>query len=312
MKTVSVISPCYNVSSYLDKTIGSILAQTRPVQEIVCADDGSTDDTVAHLERFGAPVKVIRAARNEGPAARRNDAFRATTGDYIAMFDPDDWWTSDHVEAVAGLLDRYPEAGVAFSKVYLTGASEGVWPDHVPGANGPENVLRIHMRNPVIQATSVIFRREVYDRIGPFIDLIEYHNGKKIYGWGGDYEWQLRAASVVPFVSCPRPTSYYFIRPGEKTASADKLVQIHGYRLAALQWIHQHALTADDAAWGAVLDRHRMAWAEDMERVWVRRELPGLRRMCRFGTSVPHLRSQTVPYLIRAWLGGLSSRRAPG
>lgn len=303
MSSCSVILPCYNVAQFLDRSIGSVLRQTRKAHEIIAADDGSTDDTVRRLEKFGPAVRVLRANRNEGPAQRRNDAISAATSDYIALLDPDDWWAENHLEIVAGLLDRFPEAGVAFSKVRLAGDIEGIWPSDTFCAGQPKDLLRIMMRNPVIQASSVVFRRSLFERMGPFVDYIEIRNGKKIYGWGGDYEWLLRAAALAPFVSSDMPTSYYYIRPNEAVVTPAKLIHIHRYRLMALGKLREGI--TDEKTWQDVLDRHQMAWEEDLERIWMRRELGGLRRMCHFGMSVPHLRRHTVHYLPRACFGWL-------
>lgn len=302
-KTISVILPCYNVASFLDRSIGSVLRQTRPAKEIIAVDDCSRDDTVGRLKGFGPPVEVLTSAKNEGPAARRNDALRRSTGDFVALLDPDDWWSDNHLEVVAGLLDRFPEAGVAFSKVNLAGDAEGVWPADTLCADQPRDLLRIMMRNPVVQASSVIFRREIFEHIGFFKDWIETRGNRTIYGWGGDYEWLLRAAAFAPFVSSDFPTAYYHIRPGEAVATPDKLIQIHRYRVMALGKLRK--VIADEVIWQGLLDRHQMAWQEDLEKIWTRRELGGLRCMCRFGMSVPHLRRHTIHYLPRAWFGRL-------
>lgn len=303
MGTISVILPCYNVSQYLERSIGSVLRQTRRADEIIAADDCSRDDTVAMLKRFGSPVQVLTSAKNEGPAARRNDAIRQSTGDYIALLDPDDWWTDDHLELVAELLDRFPEAGVAYSKVFLAGDASGSWPGFCMAATTPEDHLFTMMRNPVIQASSVVFRRSLFERSGPFVDCIEIQGGKKTYGWGGDYEWLLRAAALMPFACCDQPTAYYFIRPGEKWPSPEKLTQIHRYRLSAMRWIREKVHPRGGEFWRSLEDRHRLAWEEDLERTWSRRELYGLGGMCRFGLGVAHLRRSTLRYVHRAWLG---------
>lgn len=302
MKSVSVILPCFNVSQYLERSIGSVLCQTRVANEIIAVDDCSTDDTVRRLEQFGGAVRVMRSDCNAGPAQRRNDAVQAAHGDYIALLDPDDWWAEDHLEVVAGLLDRFPEAGLAFSKVQLAGDAEGLWPITTFCTLQPKNLLQINMRNPVIQASSVVFRRSLYGSVGPFIDWIETRNGKKIYGWGGDFEWFLRAAALAPFVASDEPTSYYHIRPGETTPTPDKLIQIHRYRLSALKWIRALGQKDSGVDWHYLLDRHQMAWEEDLEQTWTRREIEGLRAMCRFGMGVSHLRWHTLRYLPRVWL----------
>lgn len=54
MKKISVIIPCYNVSSYIDRCMRSVIGQTIGVGslEIICIDDASTDDTWEHLQKW--------------------------------------------------------------------------------------------------------------------------------------------------------------------------------------------------------------------------------------------------------------------
>ena len=71
---VSVILPVYNVSDYLRQCMDSIVGQTLKDIEIICVDDGSTDDSLAILKEYEAKdqrVKVIQQA-NAGAGAARN------------------------------------------------------------------------------------------------------------------------------------------------------------------------------------------------------------------------------------------------
>ena len=87
----SVVIPTYNRSAWLVEAIESALAQTEPPFEIIVADDGSTDDTLAVLEKFAGRVKVL-TQRNAGPAAARNLGIGTAGGDYVAFLDSDDLW----------------------------------------------------------------------------------------------------------------------------------------------------------------------------------------------------------------------------
>ena len=87
----SVVIPTCNRSAWLVAALESVFAQTEPPFEIIVADDGSTDDTLAVLERYAGRVKVL-TQRNAGPAAARNFGIGAVTGDYIAFLDSDDLW----------------------------------------------------------------------------------------------------------------------------------------------------------------------------------------------------------------------------
>lgn len=94
---VSVVIPVYNVSRYLDQCLMSVEAQPYPNIEIVCVNDGSTDDSLkimrTHAERD--PRYVVIDKVNEGYGASCNRGIDASTGDYVAIVEPDDWVEGD-------------------------------------------------------------------------------------------------------------------------------------------------------------------------------------------------------------------------
>ena len=87
--TVSVITPCYNGSRFLEQTLRSAAHQTFAPLEILVVDDGSTDDSAAIADRFGAPVRVIRQ-KNQGESVARNRALAEARGSHVLFLDADD------------------------------------------------------------------------------------------------------------------------------------------------------------------------------------------------------------------------------
>lgn len=90
---VSVILPVYNVGRYLRQSLNSLINQTLKEIEIICVNDGSTDDSYEILEEYKAKdsrIKVIHK-ENKGTGAARNDGLRLATGECIGFVDPDDW-----------------------------------------------------------------------------------------------------------------------------------------------------------------------------------------------------------------------------
>lgn len=84
---VTVAIPCYNGAAYVGATIESVLAQSRPPDEITVIDDGSTDASVEVISKY--PVRLIQHDGNKGLAAARNTALAGSTGDIIAFIDVD-------------------------------------------------------------------------------------------------------------------------------------------------------------------------------------------------------------------------------
>ncbi len=110
--SVSVIIPSFNSAGFLADAIGSVLRQTRPVQEIVVVDDGSSDDTVGVCARFGDTVRYIRQP-NAGAATARNTGIRNSSGDWLAFLDADDLWEPHKIESQILALEQNPTAAFA-------------------------------------------------------------------------------------------------------------------------------------------------------------------------------------------------------
>lgn len=84
---LTVYIPCYNAARYIEDSIRALLAQTRPPDEVLVIDDGSSDNSVALASSF--PVRVIRHKENKGLAAARNTAFANATHSFVGAIDAD-------------------------------------------------------------------------------------------------------------------------------------------------------------------------------------------------------------------------------
>ena len=100
MDKVSIIIPVYNVESYLDRCLQSVVGQTVPEIEILCIEDGSTDHSPAILEKWAkadSRIKVIHK-KNGGISSARNIGLGLAQGPYLLFVDSDDWIEPDTVE----------------------------------------------------------------------------------------------------------------------------------------------------------------------------------------------------------------------
>lgn len=100
-KTVAVVMCTYNGQEYLREQLDSIFAQTRPADEIIVQDDGSTDDTWDILLDSQRKHEEMKLYRNEGTKGVNSNFFSAmerTTCDFIAIADQDDVWATDKIE----------------------------------------------------------------------------------------------------------------------------------------------------------------------------------------------------------------------
>lgn len=92
-KLISVIIPVYNTEKYLERCLQSVLRQTYSNTEIICVNDGSTDNSGDILEKYASADKRIKIIKqkNQGQSAARNIAMQKANGDYIFFVDADDF-----------------------------------------------------------------------------------------------------------------------------------------------------------------------------------------------------------------------------
>lgn len=116
--TFSVIIPTYQSGATVAAAVESVLSQTRPVQEVIVVDDGSSDMTSVALSPFGDKI-VSSVQPHRGASAARNVGIRLATAEFVAFLDADDVYESDRIEAFAELAERRPDLDVLMTDAYL-------------------------------------------------------------------------------------------------------------------------------------------------------------------------------------------------
>ena len=100
MVEISVIVPTYNCEAYIEKSINTLLNQTFKDIEVICIEDGSSDNTLDILNEMASSDSrlIIYAQENQGASVARNKALKLATGNYIYFFDADDYLVEDGLE----------------------------------------------------------------------------------------------------------------------------------------------------------------------------------------------------------------------
>lgn len=130
---VSVQMVTYNHEKFIAKAIDSILMQrTNFDYEIVIGEDCSTDNTrniiIDYQNKYPEKFKLLLNEKNLGMHKNGVQTLQACTGEYVAILEGDDYWTSpDKLQKQVNFLDNHPECVLCFhnvSEVYIDGSRE--------------------------------------------------------------------------------------------------------------------------------------------------------------------------------------------
>jgi glycosyltransferase involved in cell wall biosynthesis len=198
---ISAVISAYNCAPYLAEAIDSVLAQTRPPDEIVVVDDGSTDDTAAVAARYaGRGVRYVHQ-RNQGAGAARNRGVQETTGDMVAFLDGDDLWLPEKLAKQEAFLLANPGVDMVscFRWQWNTIFDKRVLERFgtPPGTDmRRENVVRNVVGNP----SMALVRRSLLQVVGPFDTTLR---------WGQDWDLFIRILERATVAFIPEPLMVY-------------------------------------------------------------------------------------------------------
>ena len=113
MPLISVIMPVYNVEQYLRRSIESVLNQTFKDFELICINDGSTDNSLEILNEYATkdPRIQIINQENAGLSCARNSGLEIVQGEYIAFIDSDDFYATNFLEVLYSAQEIQPGGG---------------------------------------------------------------------------------------------------------------------------------------------------------------------------------------------------------
>ncbi len=114
---VSIVVPVFNATKTIEQTLACLLNQTLDCLEIICVDDGSTDDSLLVLNRVAENDKRVRVIRqsNAGAGVARNKGFEECHGKYTLFFDSDDLCDVKLLEKAVGKLEKTEADIVGFN-----------------------------------------------------------------------------------------------------------------------------------------------------------------------------------------------------
>ena len=208
---VSIVTPSFNSAGFIDKTIESVLSQDYPNIEYFVQDGGSTDGTVAILERYAGRVRYA-SAPDRGAVDAINKAFTRSRGSIVGWLNADDEYLPGAIRAVVNRFAEQPHAGVLYG--------EGVWIDEQGHEIGPYPTA-VPYRPEMLQQECAIcqpacfMRREAIESVG-WLDP-DLH-------FAFDYDLWIRLSRKQTFVAIPERIAVSRMHRKNKTLGSRKQV----------------------------------------------------------------------------------------
>lgn len=190
---VSIIIPAYNAASFGADAIQSSLAQTWPNVEVIVIDDGSSDETLEVIKRFGEKIRWI-SGPNQGACSARNRGLEMARGEYVQFLDSDDLLMPDKVRRCVAALDGHEHAlAYSFHEIVSLDPRQPR-PMQWNRTRGYEDPIAFMLAGD-LQTASPLHRRSVLMQIGGF---------KESLPAAQDREFHMRIAMAgVRFICVP-------------------------------------------------------------------------------------------------------------
>jgi glycosyltransferase involved in cell wall biosynthesis len=168
--TISAAIPVRDGEAYLAEAIESVLGQSRPCDQVIVVDNGSTDRSAEIAAGIGPIVEVVHEPRpGIGPA--RNAALRATRGDYLAFLDADDLWESEKTALQLSAFETEPRLQLVFGHVRQFVSPELLGTEEA-------KVLRVPAEpQPGHYVGALMARRAAIEAIGPWPEDVRVSDG---------------------------------------------------------------------------------------------------------------------------------------
>ena len=211
MPKISVIIPVYNVEKYLAECLTSVVNQTFKDIEIICVNDGSTDNSPKILEEFAqkdSRIKIINQ-ENQGLSAARNTGLDVATGEYVSFIDSDDFVRTD---LYADILKLLPAELICFNaKIFPISEKYRTLQNYTQcqfdGEQPMEEKLilktNVHVwnkvfRTSIIKENNIRFPKGLYFEDFPFVcEYMLSINSVKFFGGKGYYFYRQQPNSLM-------------------------------------------------------------------------------------------------------------------
>lgn len=180
---VSIITPTYNHSKYIDECIKSVQTQTHKNWEMIIIDDGSTDETLKLAQSSAKSDSRIKVVTQENVGIFRlaetyNKALSISNGQYITILEGDDIWESEKLKLQIEVFFKNPEIVLCYGQTTSVSSNKQETYSLSPNPKSNESkyfnndpigsILNILLFRNCIPALTIMVKKESLEKIGGF------------------------------------------------------------------------------------------------------------------------------------------------
>lgn len=185
---ISIVIPLYNKEKQIAHTLQSVFNQTFQNFEVVIVDDGSTDGSVAEVEKLSdSRIRLIHQ-KNAGVAAARNRGIEEAKGDLMAFLDADDEWKPEYLATQYHLSQKYPDCNVFACNYEFRNIEGKVTPTIIRKLpfTGEDGILSNYFEvascsHPPLWTSSIVVKKQAIQAIGGF--PVGIRSGEDLLTW---------------------------------------------------------------------------------------------------------------------------------
>jgi len=170
MIKVSIILPVFNVQNFLKECLDSLLNQDVKEIEIICVNDGSTDNSLNILDEYSARNKILRVISqdNQGLSVARNTGIKHALGEYILFVDSDDKIKTNIIKLLYTTSKQNNIDLLDFNTIMFSENSQALWRKSnveydiiKTGKEYFKEFVEKNKRQPFISAWSHLYKKEL-------------------------------------------------------------------------------------------------------------------------------------------------------
>lgn len=219
---VSVVIPCYNASRYIYDTIQSVLTQTYRIEKILVINDGSSDESLDILKKFGDKIIVLHHenGENKGQALSLNLGLQYVDSEFVAFLDADDVWDENKLACQIDCLNKNPDCLLCYTNGHVVDEQDRpLYPIFPAGFEEHNRVGDILLDCYIRTPSMVMVRRSLFDKVGYFSESFS----------APDHDMWIRASEVGKFYYLERDLVGYRQHPGQLSSMHARKMWENGF-----------------------------------------------------------------------------------